>query len=150
MPDEKTVQGRRMTERPIEVAVHSYSNPELHRLYDELFDEEPCLIIDREVASEGREALEVEARCYGIGEPRGRLKFCYAPRSYEARDWERIRALRRCVEDVHPEWVEQVRMATLMDNEIYTIVHLSGVPPYPAVAILENMRDRGELPQVSY
>jgi hypothetical protein len=38
-------------------------------------------------------------------------------------------------------------MATLMDNEVYTIVHLSGVPPYPAVAILENMRDRGELPE---
>ncbi len=36
-------------------------------------------------------------------------------------------------------------MAILMDNEVYTIVHLSGVPPYPAVAILENMEARGEL-----
>jgi len=34
-----------------------------------------------------------------------------------------------------------------MDNEVYTIdLHLSGVPPYPAVAILENMKERGELP----
>ncbi len=37
-------------------------------------------------------------------------------------------------------------MATLMDNELYTIVHLSGVPLYPAVAILGNMKERGELP----
>ncbi len=48
-------------------------------------------------------------------------------------------ALKRCIEEIRPDWVEQVRMVTLMDNEMHTIVHLSGVPPYPAVVILENM-----------
>ncbi len=32
-----------------------------------------------------------------------------------------------------------------MNNELYTIVHFSGVPPYPAVAILENLVERGEI-----
>ena len=36
----------------------------------------------------------------------------------------------------------------LMDSDLYTVVHLSGVPPYQAVAILENMKARGELPQI--
>ncbi len=62
-------------------------------------------------------------------------------------DRERIRALRRCIEEVRPDWVDQVRIAILMDNEVYTLVHLSGVPPYPAVAILENMKEWGELPK---
>jgi hypothetical protein len=35
-----------------------------------------------------------------------------------------------------------------MDNDQYTVVQLSGVPPYPAVAILENTKARGELPQI--
>lgn len=135
-----------MTERPIEVEEHSYSNPELNGLYDELFDEEkPLLVVDRDLPPEEREALEAEADCYRIKGPREGLKFCYAPRTYESMNRERIRALRRCIEEVRPDWVEQVRMATLMDNEVYTIVHLSGVPPYPAVAILENMKERGEL-----
>jgi hypothetical protein len=131
----------------IEVAVHSYTNPELEGLYDELLDPDvPCVVIDDGLSHENREALEEEAECYRVKAPRDRLKFCYSPRSYENMDRERIRALRRCIEDRRPDWVERVRMATLMDNEVYTIVHLSGVPPYPAVAILENMIERGELP----
>jgi hypothetical protein len=74
------------------------------------------------------------------------MKFCYSPESYHDLDRERVRALKRSIEQQRPDWVELVRFACLMDNEVHTIVHLSGVPPYPAVAILENMVERGELP----
>jgi len=78
--------------------------------------------------------------------PRDRLKFCYSPESYQDMDRKRVRALRRRIESQRPDWVELVRFACLMDNEVHTIVHLSGVPPYPAVVISENMVERGELP----
>ncbi len=136
-----------MDEAPIEVERHSYTNPDLEGLYDGLLDEErPLLVLDESLSREDEEALEAEARCYRIRGPRHGLKFCYSPRDYHGMDRERVRALRRCIETTRPDWAEQVRLATLMDNDVYTIVHLSGVPPYPAVAILENMAERGELP----
>lgn len=130
------------------IGEHDYTNPDLEGLYDELLNpDEPCLVVSKRLSYAEREALEEEAACYRFKPPRDRLKFCYAPWSYESMDRERVRALRRCIERSRPDWAEQVRMATLMDNEIYTIVHLSGVPPYPAVAILENMVERGDLPE---
>lgn len=135
-----------MTKRPIGVGEHDYTNPELDGIYDELLDEEnPYLVVDRSLPYADREALEAEAECYRRRGPRDKLKFCYAACSYERMDRERVRALRRCIEQQRPDWVEQIRMATLMDNELYTIVHFSGVPPYPAVAILENLSERGEI-----
>jgi hypothetical protein len=90
--------------------------------------------------------LEVEGKCYQIRGPRSRRKFCYEPRSLEEMDRERIRALRRCIEKERPDWVEQVRLALRIDdNDTYKIISYSGVPPYPAVAIFENMKARGEL-----
>lgn len=77
------------------------------------------------------------------GDPRAGRKFCYALIAYEEMDRERIRALRRCIEAERPDWAELVRMATLMEDEVYTIIHLSSIPPYPAVSILENMKERG-------
>lgn len=137
-----------MDERPIGVGEHDYTNPDLDGLYDELLDgDHPYLVVDRGLPYAHREALEAEAKCYQRRGPRDRLKFCYAPRSYETMDRERIRALRRCIEDLRSDWVSLVRMAILMDNDLAKIVDFSGVPPYPAVAILENMRDRGELPE---
>src|SRR4051812_31775499 len=84
----------------------------------------PGLLLSCELSYEEQEALEVEARCYRIRGPRARRKFCYTPRSLEEMDRERIKA-----------------------NDTYKIIAYSGVPPYPAVAILQNMKARGELPE---
>jgi hypothetical protein len=134
-----------MGESP-EIHPHEFSDPLLNGLYSELVGGGvPGLALDRGLSHEEQDALVAEARCYGAKSPRGGRKFCYAPISYEDMDRERIRALRRCIERERPDWVEWVRMATLVDNDVYTIVHFSGVPPYPAVAILENLLERGEL-----
>jgi hypothetical protein len=135
-----------MGESP-EIHPHNFSDPLLNGLYSERVGGTPGLAVDANLPYEELEALAAEAECYRRRSPRSGRKFCYAPISYEDMDRERIRALRRCIEHERPDWVEQVRMATLMDNEVYTIVHFSGVPPYPAVAILENMKERGELPE---
>jgi hypothetical protein len=135
-------------EEPIEIGEHSYTNPELHGLYDELLDaERPYLIVGNDLSYLDREALTAEAECYRIRAPRDRMKFCYSPSTLQDMDRERIRALRRRIEDLRPDWVECVRLATKVSNDVYEIVGYSGVPPYPAVAILENMLDRGELPE---
>lgn len=134
--------------------------PEIHRhrfgherpsgLYSEVFGEEdpPALILDTGLPYAEEEALLAGASFYAKRGPRAGRKFCYAPIAYEEMDRERVRALRRCTEAERPDWVELVRMATLMDNEVYTIIHLSGVLPYPAVATLENMKEPGDLPDV--
>ena len=108
------------------------------------------LALDYGLSHEEQDALEIEAEGLletGRAARGGGREWFFRPQDYESMSRRRINNLRKTVERKRPDWVEQVRMATLMDNDLYTIVHLSGVPPYPAVAILENMRDRGELPE---
>src|SRR3954464_906161 len=106
----------------------------------------PALLVSIDLPYEDREALEAEAECYLIRGPRAKRKFCYAPRSMEEMNYERVRALRRGIEQKRPDWVERISLALRIDdNDIYKIIAYSGVPPYPAVAILVNMKERGEL-----
>lgn len=134
--------GGRVDRHP-EIRRHRFDHKRLNGPYSEVFGEEepPALISNPGLPYTEEEALLAEASCYAVRGPRAGRKFCYAPVSYEEMDRQRIRALRRCIEAERPDWVEIVRMATLMDNEIYTIIHLSGVPPYLAVAILENTKN---------
>lgn len=76
-----------------------------------------------------REALEAEVKCYGSRGLRHKLKFCYAARSYENMDRERVHASRCCIEVERPDRVEQIRTATLFDSDGYTIVHFSASRP---------------------
>lgn len=137
-----------MDER-LEIQRRDLSLDDLHGVYTE-HPRPAGLAVKRGLSMEEEEALEVEAKSLmetGLAYRWGGREFFFAPGSYEQMSRRRLRNLRKTVERERPDWVEQVRMATLMDNEMYTIVHLSGVPPYPAVAILENMIERGELPE---
>lgn len=107
----------------------------------------PSLIVSEDLSHEEKDALEAEGRCYSIRGPRAKRKFCYQPSSIEDMDAERVRALRRCIEDIRPDWVEQVKWACQIDNAAHKIISYSGVPSYPAYAILLNLESRGELPQ---
>lgn len=131
-----------------EVDRYDFHNELLRGLYTEFPEgDRAALAVRSEAAAEELEALELEALSYAtVRQPRGGRMFCYAPESMEEMDGTRLKAYRRVIESLRPDWAERVRFATLMDNDTYTIVHLSGVPPYPAVAILMNLRDRGELP----
>lgn len=132
----------------LEVSVRSL--PEgLPGAYTEfVVDAPPGLLLSCDLSYEEQAALEVEAKCYQVRGPRALRKFCYAPRSLEEMDRERIRALRRCIEEEKPDWVDQIRFALrIEENDTYKIIAYSGVPPYPAVAIIENLKARGELPE---
>ncbi len=109
-------------------------------------DAPPSVLLACGLSYEDRDALEAEGRCYAAKGPKGRRKCLYHPRSLEEMDQERIGALRRQIEALRPEWVEWVKWACEIDNTVHKIISYSGVPPYPAYAILLNLEARGELP----
>ncbi len=106
----------------------------------------PNVLLSRGLSYEDQDALEVEGHCYAPKGPKGRRKCLYHPHSLEEMDQERIQALRRCVEALRPDWVERVKWACEIDNTVHKIISYSGVPPYPAYAILLNLEARNELP----
>lgn len=110
-------------------------------------DAPPSLLMSPGLSHEDQDALEAESRCYAVRGPRDRRKCMYEPPSIDAMDPERVRALRRCIEYERPEWVEWVKWACRIDNVDHRIISYSGVPPYPAYAILLNLLARGELPE---
>jgi hypothetical protein len=107
----------------------------------------PNLLVSSELSYEDQEALEAEGHCYTVKGPRDRRKCMYDPDSVEGMDPERVRALRRKIERLRPDWVERVKWACQIDNVTHKIISYSGVPPYPAYAILLNLEARGELPE---
>lgn len=107
----------------------------------------PSMLIDSALPYEEQEALEVEGRCYRLRGPRAKRKYCYPPSSVEGMDAERVRTYRRDIERQRPDWVEQVKWACHIENVTHKIISYSGVPPYPAYAILLNLKERGELPE---
>lgn len=106
----------------------------------------PSLLMTCGLSYEEEEAMEAEGRCYGIQGPRDRRKCLYTPSSIQDMDQERVRALRRKIESLRPDWVQQVKWASEIDNVDHRIISYSGVPPYPAYAILLNLLARGEMP----
>ena len=130
----------------LEYDEREFRNLELDAIYTEFGKIRPGLAIDPHLSFEHQSALAAEGKSYAeYRAPRGGRKACYAPRSLEEMDQERIKALMRTVEAERPDWLEQVRLATHIDNDTYRIISYSGVPPYATVAILRNMVERGEL-----
>lgn len=108
----------------------------------------PSLLLSRGLSYEEEEAMEAEGRCYDeVQSPRDRRKCMYDPSSIEAMDHERVRSLRRKIERLRPDWVKRVKWACRIDNVDHRIISYSGVPPYPAYAILLNLVARGEVPE---
>jgi hypothetical protein len=132
----------------LEVERRNIAVPNLDGLYTEL-PKPAGLAVRDDITPEDLEALRLEAEGIletGVASRWGGRLFCFTPTSYESMSRRRIDALKKTIEDKKPEWAEDIRQAARASNDMYVIVALSGVPPYPAVAILENMVERGELP----
>ncbi len=126
----------------------SFRDEAVHALYTE-FPSPATLAVKAGLSAEEAEALCWEAKSLlenGLAQA-GRM-FCYAPAELERMHPRRVKALRLIVEEAKPEWVERVRFACMYDNTWDGIRRLSGVPDYPALAIIRNMQERGELPPV--
>jgi hypothetical protein len=107
------------------------------------------MAVSEELSKQEVESLEVEGESLletGVASRWGGRIFCFTPESYEKMSRRRITALKKTIERKRPEWVEAVKQAARASNDMYVIVGLSGVCPYPGVAILENLVERGELP----
>jgi hypothetical protein len=129
----------------LEIDEFEFRNERLEGFYTE-HPKPAGLAVRPMLAVDDVEALRVEAEGYLRRPPRTGDKFCYEPDSLEDMNRERIMACRRTVEQERPDWVEAIKDAARIANDTIFIIAYSCVPPYPAVAILENLRDRGELP----
>jgi hypothetical protein len=105
------------------------------------------LVVQEDLRPEARRARELEARGYEKmphafkwGE-----KFCYAAGSLREVDPDAVKALRASIEQDEPEWVRRVKKEWRGYWNVESIAYWSGVPLQATLAILLNLRDRGEL-----
>lgn len=111
-------------------------------------DFEPSVLaVQEDLRPEARRARELEALGYEErplsfkwGE-----KFCYAAGSLLEVDPDAVRTLRPSIEQDEPEWVERVREKWQGYWNVESTAHWSGAPLQATLAILPNLRDRGEL-----
>ena len=119
----------------------------LEALYVE--DPEPAAVALREdLSPEARRARELEVRGY-YSSPRSfgkRYRFCYLAANAGEVDPDSVRALRPDIEREEPLWAEAVRRGWELYRDVERISLETRVPLQAVIAILENPRERGELP----
>ena len=105
-----------------------------------------AMAIQPDLRNSTKQARELEAHGYYRRPPRSGRKFCFAPRHAHDFDDVAIGALRSVVDDLQPSWVEEVKDATRMSNDVRWIAAWCELSPNVVVAIIENLKARGELP----
>lgn len=133
----------------LEVEKRRFDLPDLEGLYTE-HPRPAGLAYSSNLSDEEFDALLFEANCYFEESclRDGRM-FCFSPRSYENMDRTRVSTLKRHVLDKRRDWVRKILEAARASSNIYVLVSLSEVQPYPAVAIVEALQERGILPPLS-
>jgi hypothetical protein len=108
----------------------------------------PGLIMRRCIPHEDVEAMEAEAEFLTFEEmlEEERL-YMKEPKSRQDMDENRIRAYRKFIEKKKPHWVGRIKEAMQVFRVDEEIVGFSGLPPYAGIAILENLKARGEVPE---
>lgn len=94
-----------------------------------------------------RDSLEVEARGYCRRPPKRGEKFCLTPRHPYDFDPNAIAAIRCVVEEIRPGWTKEVKDAARISNDTRWIAAWCELSPNAVVAIIENLKARGELPE---
>ncbi len=133
----------------LETEERRFELPDLDGLYTE--HPEPAGLAYRYgMGHEEFDALLVEAECYFESSclRDGRM-FLFSPRTYENMDRVRISTLKRYVLEKRPFWVQEILNAAQVSSNIYVLVNLTDVQPYPAVAIVERLQEKGILPPLS-
>jgi hypothetical protein len=133
----------------LEVRLRDISVDELDAMYTE-HPSPAAMAVSEDLSYEDIEALEVEGESLletGIASRWDGRVLCFKPETYEKMSRRRITALKKTIEHKRPDWVEDIKQAARASNDMYVIIGLSRVRPYPGVAILENLKERGELPQ---
>jgi hypothetical protein len=139
----------------LETEERQLKTPGLEGLYSErrkrddlLYSKSAGLAYRQHLSQEEIDALIYECEEYlenGSLED-GRM-FFFTPKYYERMNRRRIETLKRNILDKRPEWVREIKDVMRHEKQVYWIVNLSGVPPYPGVAIAEALIERGEHPE---
>jgi hypothetical protein len=101
-----------------------------------------------DLSPEARRARELEAQGY-YSSPlsfRKRYRFCYLAANAEEVDRDSVRTLKLNVEREEPLWAEAVRCERELYRDVERVSLETGVPLQAVITILENLRERGELP----
>ena len=124
-----------------------FEDRRLEALYVE--DPEPAGVALREdLSPEARRARELEVHGY-YSSPRAFGKcyrFCYLAANAGEVDPDSVRALRPDIEREEPLWAEAVRRGWELYRDVERVSLETRVPLQAVIAILENLRERGELP----
>ena len=103
------------------------------------------MAVQPDLSDNARRAREIEAYGYHIRPPYGREKFCTWPDSVEDIDPLSVRAQKRCVEHMEPEWLDRVKREWEGRYDEASVVFWSELPPETVHAILEILWERGEI-----
>lgn len=106
-----------------------------------------AMAIQPDLSNDTKRARELEAHGYYRRPPRSGRKLCFAPRDPYDFDATAINAVRSVVDDLQPSWVEEVREATRISNDTRWIAAWCELSPNVVVAIIENLKARGEMPE---
>lgn len=133
----------------LEVQHRRISVPKLNGLYSE-HPTPAGLAIKEGVSRDTEDSLELEAESLmqtGRAHRWGGREFLYEAESYDTMSRRRLDNLKKTIEYQKPEWVEALRDAARASDNIYVVIGLANLSdyPYPAVAILEILQERGEL-----
>ncbi len=94
------------------------------------------------------EALLVEGEgYYRKRPPKGGRRFSFEPRTPYDFDPTAVEAMRSVIDELRPEWVEQVRDACRISADPYWLGAYLDMSPCAVYAIVKNFIQRGELPQ---
>ena len=77
---------------------------------------------------------------------RKRYRFCYLAANAGEMDPDSVRALRPDIEREEPVWAEAVRRGWELHRDVERVSLETRVPLQAVIAILKNLRERGELP----
>lgn len=112
-------------------------------------DFEPSVLaVQEDLRPEAKRARELEARGYDERPLAFKWdeKFCYVASNVLEVDPDAVRALRPSIEQDEPGWVESVKCQwPAYRPNIESTAYWAGVPLQATVAILFNMKERGEL-----
>ena len=112
-------------------------------------DFEPSVLaVQEDLSREARRARELEAQGYDEMPISFKWdeKFCYVAANVLEVDPDAVRALRPTIERDEPGWVESVkRQWPAYRPNIESTAYWAGVPLQATLAILFNMKERGEL-----
>lgn len=103
------------------------------------------MAIQPDLPENTRQAREIEAHGYYIRPPRTHRRFCTWPDSLDSIDPVSVRAQKRCVEKMKPEWVERVKQEWEIYHDEVSVIFWSELPAETVRAILEILEARGEL-----